>query len=259
MEQGVEISGDCVVMSVGAAAALNCVCKALLNEGDNIVVPAPFFPEYRHYAKNSGGNLIEVPTKADFSLDIDAIRLALTDKTASVLKQYLNAATNGGFDSVRTCSKVKIVDIDRYLYDKTSKEFSKADEKAYPATLIYHKSTGEFTTTAQYDNQQDTFTLVTVTMTGYSTSDKFVLHIPVIVRRMLQVDFMATMTSGTVFNKTDGFYSETKNHALAYGHLPKRAHIPCFHPEAHRQRKPHGLHGYPYETILLKSSRQPIV
>ena len=152
----------------------------------------------------------------DTKLDnADNFPVVLIDGDASVLKQYLNAATNGGFDSVRTCSKVKIVDIDRYLYDKTSKEFSKVDEKAYPATLIYHESTGEFTTTAQYDNQQDTFTLVTVTMTGYSISDKFVLHIPVIVRRMLQVDFMATMTSGTVFNKTDGFYSETKNHALA--------------------------------------------
>lgn len=93
LEQGVEISGDCVVMSVGAAAALNCVCKALLNVGDNIVVPAPFFPEYRHYAKNSGGNLIEVPTKADFSLDIDAIRLALTDKTAAVLINTPNNPT----------------------------------------------------------------------------------------------------------------------------------------------------------------------
>lgn len=93
LEQGVEISGDCVVMSVGAAAALNCVCKSLLNEGDNIVVPAPFFPEYRHYAKNSGGNLIEVPTKADFSLDIDAIRLALTDKTAAVLINTPNNPT----------------------------------------------------------------------------------------------------------------------------------------------------------------------
>lgn len=151
----------------------------------------------------------------------DDFPVVLIDGDASVLRQYLNAATNGGFDSMRkyqtsntSGGKVNVT-IDRYLYDKNLKTFSKADAKAYPATLKYHESTGEFTTTAQYDNQKDTFTLVTVTMTGYSTSDKFVLHIPVIVRRMLQVDFMATMTSGTVFNKTDGFYSETKNHALA--------------------------------------------
>ncbi|MGM9959013.1 MAG: beta strand repeat-containing protein [Erysipelotrichaceae bacterium] len=151
----------------------------------------------------------------------DDFPVVLIDGDASVLKQYLNAATNGGFDSLRKYQSTNTsggkveVSIDRYLYDKDSGAFSEADEKAYPATLIYHSTTGEFTTTAQYDNQKDTFTLVTVTMTGYSASDKFVLHIPVIVRRMLQVDFMATMTSGTVFNKTDAFYSETKNHALA--------------------------------------------
>lgn len=158
----------------------------------------------------------------DTKLDVaDNFPVVLIDGDASVLKQYLNAATNGGFDSMRkyqsantSGGKMEIA-IDRYLYDKDLKTFSKANANTYPATLVYHKSTGEFTTTAQYDNQQDTFTLVTVTMTGSSTSDKFVLHIPVIVRRMLQVDFMATMTSGTVFNKTDAFYSETRNHALA--------------------------------------------
>ena len=147
--------------------------------------------------------------------DIEAdFPVVLIDGDASVLKQYLNAATNGGFDSVRACNKVKVV-IDRYLYDKNTKEFCKANEAQYPSTLVYHTATGEFTTTAQYDNQKDTFTLVTVTMTESATGAKFVLHIPVIVRRMLQVDFMATMTSGTVFNKTDDFYQYTKNHALA--------------------------------------------
>lgn len=140
--------------------------------------------------------------------------VVLIDGDASVLKQYLNAATNGGFDSIRACGKVA-VDISRYRYDSGSKEFSIANETEYPATLVYNSATGEFTTTAQYDNQKDTFTLVTVTMTESATGATFVLHIPVIVRRMLQVDFMATMTSGTVFNKTDEFYSKTMYHALA--------------------------------------------
>lgn len=151
----------------------------------------------------------------------DNFPVVLIDGDASVLKQYLNAATNGGFDSLRkyqsnnTSGGKVVVTTDRYLYNKDLKTFSKTDKITYPDTLVYHESTGEFTTTAQYDNQKGTFTLVTVTMTGYDESDTFVLHIPVIVRRMLQVDFMATMTSGTVFNKTDTFYNETKNHALA--------------------------------------------
>ena len=85
LEQGVKVTGDCVVMSVGAAGALNSLLKAILSDGDNVVVPAPFFTEYRHYVHNYGGTLIEVPTKKDFSLDTEAIANALTEKTAAVL------------------------------------------------------------------------------------------------------------------------------------------------------------------------------
>jgi len=56
-----------------------------VNEGDTVIVPAPFFAEYRHYVNNYGGTLIEVPVKEDFGIDIEAIKAALTDKTAAVL------------------------------------------------------------------------------------------------------------------------------------------------------------------------------
>lgn len=92
-EQGVPVSGDCVVMAVGAAGALNCLFKAILNENDDVIVPAPFFAEYRHYVHNYGGNLIEVPTKSDFSLDVEAIKKALTSKTAAVLINSPNNPT----------------------------------------------------------------------------------------------------------------------------------------------------------------------
>ena len=93
LEQGVKVDGSCLVMSVGAAGALNSLFKAILNEGDEVVVPAPFFVEYRHYAHNYGGKLIEVPTKADFSLDTSAIAKALTPKTAAVLINSPNNPT----------------------------------------------------------------------------------------------------------------------------------------------------------------------
>ena len=92
-EQGVKVSGDCVVMSVGAAGAINSLFKAILNEGDNVVVPSPFFTEYRNYAKNFNAQLIEVPTKADFSLDVEAISAALNEKTAAVLINSPNNPT----------------------------------------------------------------------------------------------------------------------------------------------------------------------
>ena len=82
-EQGIEVSAENICMTVGAAGALNCVFKAILNAGDEVVVPSPFFAEYRHYVHNQNATLIEVQTKADFSLDTDAIAAALTPKTAA--------------------------------------------------------------------------------------------------------------------------------------------------------------------------------
>ena len=92
-EQGVKVSAEHICMTVGAAGALNCVFKAILNAGDEVVVPAPFFAEYRHYVHNQGATLVEVPTKADFSLDTDAISRALTPKTAAVLINTPNNPT----------------------------------------------------------------------------------------------------------------------------------------------------------------------
>lgn len=93
LEQGTAVPADCVIMSVGAAGAMNCVFKALLNVGDKVIVPAPYFAEYGHYCANHGGTLRPVPTKNDFSLDIDAIKAALTEKTAAVIINSPNNPT----------------------------------------------------------------------------------------------------------------------------------------------------------------------
>ena len=84
-EQGIKVTGNCVVMSCGAAGAMNCLFKAVINPGDEVIVPAPFFGEYRHYVHNCQGTLIEVKSKEDFSIDADAIAAALTGKTAAVI------------------------------------------------------------------------------------------------------------------------------------------------------------------------------
>lgn len=109
-EQGVPVTGDCVVMSVGAAGALNSLLKAILSDGDNVVVPAPFFTEYRHYVHNFGGTLIEVPTKADFSLDTDAIAKALTAKTAAVLINSPNNPTGRVYSDSDIASLAKVLE-----------------------------------------------------------------------------------------------------------------------------------------------------
>jgi aspartate aminotransferase len=84
-EQGCAIPPSHIVMAVGAAGGLNVVCKSILNPGDEVVVPKPYFMEYRSYVSNHGGKLVEAPSLPDFNLDLEAIEKALSGKTAAVL------------------------------------------------------------------------------------------------------------------------------------------------------------------------------
>ncbi|MDR2095707.1 MAG: pyridoxal phosphate-dependent aminotransferase [Treponema sp.] len=92
-EQGVTLDGSCIVMAVGAAGGLNVVFKTLLNPGDEVLVSRPYFMEYRVYAANHGGKLIEVDTLPDFSLDLETIKKKLSPKTAAVLINSPNNPT----------------------------------------------------------------------------------------------------------------------------------------------------------------------
>lgn len=84
-EQGVEITAEEIIMTCGAAGALNVIFKAILDPGDEVITTAPYFVEYGFYVDNHGGVLRTVPTRPDFTLDLEAIRDAVTPKTKAVL------------------------------------------------------------------------------------------------------------------------------------------------------------------------------
>lgn len=92
-DEGVEISENHIVMTVGAGGALNVTLKAILDPGDEVIVLKPYFVEYGFYVDNHQGKTVLVPTKPDFSLDIDAISKAITPKTAIVLINTPNNPT----------------------------------------------------------------------------------------------------------------------------------------------------------------------
>ncbi|MCL2271222.1 MAG: pyridoxal phosphate-dependent aminotransferase [Treponema sp.] len=98
-EQGVNIDGSSVIMTAGAAGGLNTVFKAICNPGDEIIVTRPFFMEYRVYAANNQVKLIEVDAKDDFDLDLNAIKNALSGKTAAVLVNSPNNPTGKVYDA----------------------------------------------------------------------------------------------------------------------------------------------------------------
>jgi len=92
-EQHVDLSGDEVTMTCGAAGALNIVLKAILDPQDEVISPAPFFVEYHFYVDNHGGVLKTVPTHDDFTLDLAAIEVAITEKTKAIIINSPNNPT----------------------------------------------------------------------------------------------------------------------------------------------------------------------
>jgi len=84
-EQGVRVGSEHVVMTCGAAGALNCIFKALLDPGEEVIVSAPYFVEYGFYADNHGGQIRVVSTKDDFTLDLGAIEKAINSRTKVIL------------------------------------------------------------------------------------------------------------------------------------------------------------------------------
>jgi aspartate aminotransferase len=92
-EQGVMIKSNNILMTCGAAGALNVIFKALLDPKDEIIVPKPYFIDYKFYIENHGGLIRMVPTQKDFTLDLDAIANAITKNTKAVLINSPNNPT----------------------------------------------------------------------------------------------------------------------------------------------------------------------
>ncbi len=85
------LSADDVIMTNGAAGALNTILKAILDPGDEVIVLSPYFPEYRFYIENHGGRVVSVETDACFQPDMARIAAAITPRTKALI---LNSPNN---------------------------------------------------------------------------------------------------------------------------------------------------------------------
>ncbi|WP_246738313.1 pyridoxal phosphate-dependent aminotransferase [Bradyrhizobium sp. CCBAU 051011] len=82
---GLVYTADHVIMTAGAGAALNVVLRALLDEGDEVIVTAPFFFDYLYYVENYRGRLVVVAPRDDLTLDVGRIAAAITPRTKVIL------------------------------------------------------------------------------------------------------------------------------------------------------------------------------
>ncbi|HJN87788.1 MAG: pyridoxal phosphate-dependent aminotransferase [Dehalococcoidia bacterium] len=92
-ETGLPFAAGHIVMTCGAAAALNVVLKTILDPAQEVIILAPYFVEYGFYVDNHAGVAVTVSSGPDFQPDLEAIEAAVTPKTRAVIINSPNNPT----------------------------------------------------------------------------------------------------------------------------------------------------------------------
>ena len=83
---GMQYGPEHIFMTSGAAGALAHALRCVCRPGQEVLVPAPFFPEYKPYIEGAGLTMRVVPPRpADFQIDMEALDAAIGENTAAVL------------------------------------------------------------------------------------------------------------------------------------------------------------------------------
>lgn len=83
---GTALTPNNIYMTCGAAASLTISLRALIENGEECVVFAPFFTEYRVFIENAGGKVVvSKPMPKTFQIDIDDFEGKITEKTRAVI------------------------------------------------------------------------------------------------------------------------------------------------------------------------------
>ncbi len=84
---------DHVIMSVGAGGAINVILRTILDQGDEVIILAPYFSEYQFYIRNHHGKVVVAETDENFNIDIKNIDKKMTKKTKAIIINNPNNPT----------------------------------------------------------------------------------------------------------------------------------------------------------------------
>ena len=88
------VTADCLYLTAGAAASLTVSLTAILNPGDEVILLAPFFPEYRVFVERTGAKVVPVACREpNFQPDLASLAEAITDRTRAVIVNSPNNPT----------------------------------------------------------------------------------------------------------------------------------------------------------------------
>jgi aspartate aminotransferase len=144
-ETSINLTANDVVMTCGAAGAMNVVLKTILNPGDEVIVFAPYFVEYLNYIDNHGGTTRIVPTDEKFLPKMDLLERAITKKTRAVIINSPNNPTGVVYSEslmkqIGNLLQKKEAKLGTQIYLLSDEPYRKLiyDGLKYPSTLLYH-------------------------------------------------------------------------------------------------------------------------
>ena len=79
-----------VVVTAGASAATNIALRSVLEPGDEVLLLAPYFPDYPAHVQNHAGRPVVVETGSDFLPDLEAVERAIGERTRVIIVNHPN-------------------------------------------------------------------------------------------------------------------------------------------------------------------------
>ncbi len=135
-------------LTCGAAASLTIALSSLVEFGQEVIIPAPFFPEYTVFIETAGGIPVAVPgIEPNFELDLAGIKAAINENTAALI---LNSPNNPSGAVVREEQIQALAEILRQAQQQYGHPIYLISDEPY-RELVYDGVTVPFLT-HYYDN-----------------------------------------------------------------------------------------------------------
>ena len=146
LETGIKLTEKDVIMTVGAAGAINVSFRTILDEGDEVIFFIPWFVDYHNYVENHGGVVKPLPTDDQFLPLFDEFEAAIGPRTKAILINSPNNPTGVVYDDTVMTRMAEILrkkeaEYGTRIFIVSDEPYKKIiyDGRKYPSPLNYHR------------------------------------------------------------------------------------------------------------------------